>query len=83
MAAAAGGIDALVFTAGIGEGSALVRERVAQRLRFLGVELDLSRNAEAVPDCDVSPPDSRIRVVVIRAPARAKSSSPPVPPKRF
>ena len=40
MAAAAEGLDALAFTAGIGEGSALVRERLCSRLRFLGVELD-------------------------------------------
>jgi acetate kinase len=37
MTAALGGLDALVFTAGIGEGSALVRERVCARLGFLGV----------------------------------------------
>lgn len=67
MAAAAGGIDALVFTAGIGEGSAPVRERVAGRLRFLGVELDPSQNAEAVPDCDVAARDSPVRVLVIHA----------------
>jgi acetate kinase len=67
MAAAAGGIDALVFTAGIGERSALVRERVAERLGFLGVELDRSRNADAVPDCDVASEGSRVRVFVVRA----------------
>ena len=67
MAAAAGGIDVLVFTAGIGEGSAPVRERVAERLRFLGVQLDRSRNAEAVPDSDVASRDSPVRVLVVRA----------------
>jgi acetate kinase len=67
MAAAAGGMDALVFTAGIGEGSALVRERVAERLDFLGVAVDRSRNGEAVPDCDVASPDSTARVLVVRA----------------
>jgi acetate kinase len=67
MAAAAGGLDALVFTAGIGEGSALVRERVCERLRFLGVQLDPARNDAAEPDCDVSAHGSLARVVVIRA----------------
>jgi acetate kinase len=67
MAAAADGIDALVFTAGIGEGSALVRERVAERLRFLGVQLDRSRNAEAVLDCEVASRDSPVRVLVAGA----------------
>ena len=67
MTAAAGGIDALAFTAGIGEGSALVRARLCARLGFLGVELDEARNAEAEPDCDVATRSSRVRVLVIRA----------------
>ena len=67
MASAADGIDALAFTAGIGEGSALVRARLCARLGFLGVELDEGRNAEAAPDCDVATPGSRVRVLVIRA----------------
>ena len=67
MAVAAGGIDALVFTAGVGEGSARVRERVCRRLRFLGVELDPERNASARPDSDVAAPGSGARIVVLRA----------------
>jgi acetate kinase len=67
MAASAGGLDALVFTAGIGEGSAGTRERVCERLGFLGVELDAGRNAAAEPDCDVAAAGSPIRVLVIRA----------------
>jgi acetate kinase len=67
MAAAAGGIDALAFTAGIGEGSALVRERACERLGFLGVELDRGRNEATEPDCDVAAAGSAVRVHVIRA----------------
>jgi len=67
MAAALGGIDALVFTAGIGEGSAPVRADVCGRLGFLGVELDRTANDEAVPDVDVSPPGATVRVVVLHA----------------
>jgi acetate kinase len=67
MAVAARGLDALVFTAGIGEGSALVRELVCRRLAFLGVELDPSLNDAAEPDADVAPPGSRVRVAVIGA----------------
>ena len=67
MATAAGGIDALVFTAGIGEGSALVRERVCARLGFLGIELDPGRNAAAAPDCEIARPGSTARVLVVRA----------------
>jgi acetate kinase len=67
MAAALAGIDALVFTAGVGEHSALVRERVCARLAFLGVELDLAANADAEPDVDVQAPFSGVRVAVLRA----------------
>lgn len=67
MTAAAAGLDALVFTAGIGEGSALVRERLCDKLRFLGVELDRARNRDAMPDCDVATPRSAVRVLVIAA----------------
>jgi acetate kinase len=67
MATALDGIDALVFTAGIGEGSAVVRADVCGRLGFLGVELDQSANDGAVPDVDVSPPGAAVRVVVLHA----------------
>jgi acetate kinase len=67
MAAAAGGIDALVFTAGIGEGSSRVRERVCARLAFLGVELDRTANGGDVLDRDIAASDSPVRVLVIRA----------------
>jgi acetate kinase len=67
MAVALGGLDALVFTAGIGEHSARVRAGVSGRLRFLGVELDGEANAAARPDADVSTAGSAVRVVVLRA----------------
>jgi acetate kinase len=67
MAAAAEGLDAVVFTAGIGEGSALVRARVCDRLGFLGVHLDPARNDGAEPDCDIAAPGQATRVHVIRA----------------
>jgi acetate kinase len=67
MAVAAGGLDALVFTAGIGEGSALVRERVCGSLAFLGVALDERANAAAEPDADIALPESTVRVLVVRA----------------
>jgi acetate kinase len=67
MAASAGGLDALAFTGGIGEGSALVRERLCSRLGFLGVELDTSRNGNPELDCDVAAKASAVRVVVVQA----------------
>jgi acetate kinase len=67
MTVAAEGLDALVFTAGIGEGSASARARVCRRLGFLGVELDSEANRAAQPDLQVSTPDSLVRVWVIQA----------------
>jgi acetate kinase len=66
MAASAGGLDALVFTAGIGERSPHVRERVCGRLAFLGVEVDPALNT-AEGDRDIAAPASPVRVAVIRA----------------
>jgi acetate kinase len=67
MAAACGGLDALVFTAGIGEGSAGVRRLVCARLAFLGVELETVRNESCEPDCDIDSDGSSVRVAVVRA----------------
>jgi acetate kinase len=67
MSVPLGGLDALVFTAGIGENSARVRRDVCAHLGYLGVALEAERNAAAVPDADVSAPGSAVRVAVIRA----------------
>ena len=67
MAAVLGGIDALVFSAGIGENSPEVRAAACEPLAFLGVTVDATLNARAVPDADVATPGSRVRVLVIRA----------------
>ena len=67
MATALGGLDALVFTAGIGEKSASIRAAVCARLGFLGVELDRQANEAARPDTTVSTSDSPVRVVVLEA----------------
>jgi acetate kinase len=67
MAVALGGLDALVFTAGVGENSPSIRERVCERLGFLGVRLDAAANAVARPDADVATSDSPVRIVVLKA----------------
>jgi len=46
MAAALGGIDALVFCGGIGENSRLIRARICERLEWMGIEIDHARNAD-------------------------------------
>lgn len=63
LASSMGGIDALVFTAGIGERSAPVRTRVGDKLAWLGVRIDEAANAANATL--ISTPDSRIPVYVI------------------
>ncbi len=67
LAVPLGGLDALVFTAGIGEHSAAVRAQVCARLTFLGVELDPERNERAEPDSEIATEGSAVRLVVLRA----------------
>lgn len=62
-----GGCDALVFTGGIGENAAWLREMVCAGLYDLGLTLDPEFNAGAVVECDVAGNDSRTRVLVIPA----------------
>lgn len=63
LAAALGGLDALVFTAGIGENSAAIRERVCRDAAWLGVELDARANAAGGPR--ISTADSRTAAWVV------------------
>jgi len=69
-AATMGGVDAIVFTAGIGENSPGIRHRVAQRLDFLGARLDEDLNRDAkvgaqTPVFDISDPTSRVKLLVV------------------
>ena len=63
LAAALGGLDAFVFTAGIGENSALVRARVGEKLGWLGAELDPAANA--MGGLTISTPASRVALHVV------------------
>jgi acetate kinase len=65
MAATLGGIDALVFTAGVGEGSPKIRKRVCEKLKYLGLELDRAANETCEPDADIAMPASTARILVI------------------
>jgi acetate kinase len=65
MAAALGGLDALVFTGGVGERSPEVRARAAEGLAFLGVAVDGDRNAAG--EEDVSAPGASARTLVVEA----------------
>ncbi|QWT16583.1 acetate/propionate family kinase [Sphingobium xenophagum] len=63
MASSLGGVDAIVFTAGIGENAALVRRDICARLEWIGVELDDAANARSLQRIDAK--GSRVAVLVI------------------
>ena len=70
MIAVLGGVDALVFTAGVGENSPEVRAAVCDNFAFLGLKLDQEKNASPLKndnDKDISASDAAVRVLVIRA----------------
>jgi acetate kinase len=67
MAAAMDGLDALVFTGGVGEHAPAIRERAAAGLSFLGVELDANANAAASADAEIGGPCAAVRALVVTA----------------
>ncbi|NEZ67846.1 acetate kinase [Leptolyngbyaceae cyanobacterium CCMR0082] len=60
-----GGVDAIVFTAGIGEHDASIRADACGAMDFLGLTLDPSKNEKAPVDQDIATTDSKVRVLVI------------------
>lgn len=65
-AAVMGGLDVLVFTGPVGQGSALIRQRVCEGLEFLGIALDPTRNEAADPaGAEISRPGSQVRVYAL------------------
>ncbi len=67
MVAALDGLDALIFTAGIGENSPEVREAVCARCDYLGLILDPEKNRQFPVDQDIAARDSKVRVFVVCA----------------
>jgi acetate kinase len=67
MTAVLGGIDALIFTAGVGENSPEVREAVCDNLQYLCLKLDPEKNVKSPSDEDISATDSAVRVLLISA----------------
>jgi acetate kinase len=65
MVAILGGIDALVFTAGVGERAAKIRTWVCEKLKYLGLELDSAANENCHPDADIATSASAVRILVI------------------
>lgn len=62
-AAAMGGLDAIVFTGGIGENSPLVRKYVCSDMEYLGINLDLELNDNAKGETEITTPDSKVKVL--------------------
>jgi acetate kinase len=67
MAAALGGLDALVFTGGVGERAPAVRLAAAEGLGFLGIAVDRHANEEAAEDADIGAPGAGARTLVVAA----------------
>ena len=68
MAAAMDGLDALVFTGGVGENAPAIRARAAAGLGFLGVALDPDRNGDTGgPDAEIGAPPAAVRTFVVQA----------------
>ncbi len=66
MLASLAGLDALVFTAGIGEHSARIREESCAPFAYLGLRLDPRRNETAQADQSIAAPDSTVEILVVR-----------------
>ncbi|MCL1828582.1 MAG: acetate kinase [Oscillospiraceae bacterium] len=64
-AAAMGGVDAIVFTAGVGENSSSIREKITRGLEYLGAEIDPDKNKTRGAEADVSKAGSKVKVLVI------------------
>jgi acetate kinase len=66
MAAAMGGLNALVFTGGVGENAAAIRQRTADGLGFLGIKVDPARN-EGTGDREIGAHNARVHTLVVAA----------------
>ncbi|MBW4638005.1 MAG: acetate kinase [Gloeocapsa sp. UFS-A4-WI-NPMV-4B04] len=67
MVATLGGLDALVFTGGVGENQPLVRSAACEKFEFLGLKLDPDKNSQPSLNQDISAAGSTVRVLVIQA----------------
>jgi acetate kinase len=65
MLASLGGLDALVFTGGIGENTPEVRRRAAEAFGFLSARIDAGRNESPAGDCDLAAEDSKVRLLLV------------------
>ena len=54
-----------MFTGGVGENQSLLRKLACEAFGFLGLKLDLEKNAQSPPDTDIATPDSDVRVLIV------------------
>ncbi|HEY9667442.1 MAG TPA: acetate kinase [Coleofasciculaceae cyanobacterium] len=66
MLASLGGLDAVVFTGGVGENSAAIRASACEAFEFLGLKLEIAKNAQSPKDADVAAADSAVRVLIVQ-----------------
>jgi acetate kinase len=64
-AAAMNGIDAVVFTAGIGENVSIVRRMIVKGLEFMGISIDLVKNKERGKLLDISAEGAKVRTLIV------------------
>ena len=64
-AAAMNGVDAIIYTAGVGENSRETRAAISEYFGYLGVEIDAEANSKRGEDIMISTPDSKVKVFVI------------------
>ncbi|MDE6880779.1 MAG: acetate kinase, partial [Oscillospiraceae bacterium] len=64
-ASAMGGVDAIVFTAGIGENSKELRQSICEGLAYMGVKMDAEKNNVRGKEVDVSAADSQVKIFII------------------
>ncbi|MBO5038897.1 MAG: acetate kinase, partial [Alphaproteobacteria bacterium] len=62
-----GGVDALIFTAGIGENNPYIRQKLCERLSYLGIKVDENANAQTPAPLEISAKESKVKVLVIPA----------------
>lgn len=60
-----GEVDAIIFTGGIGENQCRIRENISEKLKVLGVKIDVNKNININDDIDISAPESTIKVFVV------------------
>lgn len=64
-AAVMNGVDAIIFTAGIGENNAIVRKNVTDNMESFGIEIDPEKNKIRGKEMDISTPDAKVRTLVV------------------